>query len=176
MSTYLAASMIQQVANNRSDKTLTKDDFGRIAWASCLNFFHTKSMCNPWSFGLYYAVSYVWVKRINSNSYQHQDCYATTSAGTSPMETNRNCGSVTTRTPAYVEAKSPDLVCEKDGDERVCVECCYRKINNSFKKSQLGFFILTPKTYKSIDGMTNNFFTYRIVFTPKPGLFPAKNE
>ena len=177
-STYLAASILQHIKNNKTDKTLTKDDLARIAFASCLNFFHTKSMFNPFPFGLYYAVNYVWVKRINSNSYQSQHCYATTSSGTSPMGMNRACLSiVTTRTAAYVEAINPDLVCEKDGDERVFVECCYRKINDSFKKSQLGFFILTPKTYKSIDGMTNNFFTYQIVFTPKPGgLFPAKNE
>ena len=92
------------------------------------------------------------------------------------MGMNRECCPLVTRTQAYLEEKNPDLVCEKDGDERVCVECCYRKINNSFKKSQLGFFILTPRTYEGIYGMTNNFFTYQIVFTPKPGLFPAKNS
>lgn len=174
-SAYLAASILQHIKNNKTDKTLTKDDLARIAFASCLNFFHTKSMFNPFPFGLYYAVNYEWVKRINSNSYQYQHCYATTNYGTSPAGMNRGYESVATKTQADVEAKNPDLVCDKDGEERVCVEGCYRKTYISSQKVQVGFFILTPRTYKGIDGMTNNFFTYQIVFTPKPGLFPAKN-
>lgn len=176
MSAYLAASMVQQLGNSKSDKTLTKNDLARVTYASCLNFFHTNTMFNPWPFGIYYAVSYEWVKRINSNSYQFQHCYATTSASPSPLGMNRNCDSVKTITQADVEAKNPDLVCDKDGDERVCIECCYRKYNKSFNKNKLGFFILNPKTFKGIDGMTNNLFTYQVVITPKPGLFPGKNE
>ena len=174
MSTYLAASMIQHVGNNRTDKALTKDDFGRIAWASCLNFFHTKSMCTPWPFKIYYAMVVDWVKRVNSNSYQFQLCYATTYRGTSPLTLNRDCESVKTITLAEVQEKDPELVCDKDGEEQVCIECCYR--SNIFDKSKLGFFILTPKPYKSLEYQTNNYFTYRMVFTPKPGLFPAKNS
>lgn len=79
--------MVQQLGNSKSDKTLTKNDLARVAYASGLNFFHTNTMFNPWPFGIYYAVNYVWVKRINSNSYQFQHCYVTTSAGLSPIET-----------------------------------------------------------------------------------------
>ena len=75
-SAYLAASMLQQIGNTKTDKQLTKKDFANIAYASCLNFFHANSMFSPWPFGLYYSVSYEWVKRVNSKSYQFQHNYA----------------------------------------------------------------------------------------------------
>ena len=61
----------------------------------------------------------------------------------------------------------PDLVCNKDREERLCIVASYRKIGD-FSKSKLGLFILEPKeidNYQSI-------FMYKIVITPKPGLFP----
>lgn len=176
-SAYLAASMIQQLKNTKSDKQLTKEDFVRITFASCLNFFHTNTMFKPYPFGIYYSVSYEWVKRINSNSYQFQHNFAYTKAeATSPMTMTGICGSIQTIMQAAVEAKNPDQVCNKDGDERVCIEACYKQYDNSFNKSQLGFFILTPKTHKGIDDTTNCLFTYQVVTTPKPGLFPGKNQ
>ena len=178
-SAYLAASMLQQIANSRSEKALTKDDFARITFASCLNFFHTNSMFNPWPFGLYYSVSYEWVKRVNSNSYQFQHNYAYTKdeGNTSPMTMGKSCSAIKTISQAEVEAKNSDLVCDNDGEERVCIESCYRrKYDNSFDKNQLGFFILTPKTHKGIDDTTNCLFTYQVVISPKPGLFPGKSS
>ncbi len=171
--------MIQQITNNRSEKALTKKDFARITFASCLNFFHTNSMFSPWPFGLYYAVSYEWAKRVNSNSYQFQHCWGSTAGGTSASGISSSCNNIQTISYADVEAKDPDLICNNDGEERVCIECCYRKVggNNSniSVKSKLGFFILEPITKKGIDNTTNNLFIYRVIITPKPGLFPGKN-
>ena len=168
-SAYLAASLTQQIKNNKTDKTLTKGDLARIAFASCLNFFHTKSMFNPWPFGIYYTAGWTWVKRINSDSYQYQACYSNTSLGTTIGGMNTKFGNLSTITRAKVEAINPDLVCNKDGEERVSVSGNYNKINDSYK-SKLGFFILTP-TPK--DGKT--LFSHQVVITPKPGLFPGQN-
>ena len=169
-SAYLAASMVQQIKNNTTDKQLIQKDFKIITFASCLNFFHTNTMFKPWPFGIYYSVSYEWVKRVNSFAYTKDD------GTTSPMTMGRKCGSITTITQAAVEAKNPDLVCDKDGEERVCIESCYRRrYDNSFDKSQLGFFILTPKGHKGIDDGANLLFSHQVVITPKPGLFPGKN-
>ena len=72
--------MAQQLGNSKSDRTLTKNDLARVAYASCLSFFYTNTMFNPCPFGIYYALSYELMKRINSNSYRFQHCCATTSA------------------------------------------------------------------------------------------------
>ena len=177
-SAYFAASMLQQIKNTKSDKQLTKYDFGRIAYASCLNFFHTNSMFYPYPFGIYYDVDFFYVKKISSNEYQYQQCYGSTGNDcTSPSGMNMNCKSVSTKTQAQVEAMHPDLVCNNIGEERMLIECNYRRYSaEKFNKSQLGFFILNPKTKKAHDGGTNNFFIYDLVITPKPGLFPGKVE
>ena len=175
-SAYLAASMLQQIGNTKTDKQLTKKDFANIAYASCLNFFHTNSMFRPWPFGVYYVLACYWVKRINSNSYQWQHCYGTTSTnGTSPAEMNQKCKDIETKTLSQIETAYPDLVCSKDGDERVLIEVIYRK-TSGFDKKKLGFFILEPKVSKpALDNNSNNAFIFYLVITPKPGLFPGKN-
>lgn len=174
-SAYLAASMIQQIGNNKVNKQLTKKDFANIAFASSLNFFHTNTMFNPWPFGVYYVLACYWVKRVNSNSYQWQHCYGTGSTGISPAEMNQNCDSVTTKNLSQIEAAHPDLVCSKDGDERVLIEAIYRPASG-FNKKKLGFFILEPKISRpDIVNNSNNAFIYYLVITPKPGLFPGTN-
>ena len=176
-STYLAASMIQHVTNNRADKQLTKADLQRISYASCLNLFHTNSMFKPWPLGIYYGMFTHYVKRVNSNSYQYQQGCATMSAGTAPNNGSMLYyynGALSTKSLAQIQAMNPNLVCDKDGDERVLIACHYRKAS-SFTKNKLGFFILEPKMRVSTDGMTNNLFIYELTIVPKPGLFPVKN-
>ena len=174
-STYLAASMIQQIGNTRTDKRLTKKDIARITHASGLNFFHTNTMYNPWPFGIYYLIDCFYVKRINSNNYQYQEVWgSTTSAKT--LNDMGSATSVTTKTLAQVEAMCPDLICDKDGDERVLIEGNYRsKVADvsKFDKSKLGFFLLKPKNTKGTDGSTRPLFLYKLVIVPKPGLFPV---
>ena len=176
-SAYFAASMLQQIKNTKSDKQLTKEDFGRIAYASCLNFFHTNTMFTPWPFGVFYDTTFAYVKKIDSGTYQYQMTWACTLEGTSPSGIYTQCGSVVTRTQAQVEAIHPDLVCNNIGEERVLISCYYRKHHIGFKnKGQLGFFILEPKTMTATNGRTAIFFMYDLVITPKPGFFPAKTS
>lgn len=169
-STYLAASMIQHVTNKRTDKRLTKKDIARITHASGLNFFHTNAMYDPWPFGIYYLIDCFYVKRINSNSYQFQEIWGSTVSARTPNDMGR-AASVTTRTLAQVQAMCPDLVCDKDGDERLIVEAIYR--NRNFNKSKLGFFLLEPKNNTQGTDGNNALFLYKLVIVPKPGLFPV---
>ena len=175
-SAYLVASMVQQIGNTKENKQLTKSDLAYISYASCLNLFHTNTMFNPWQFGIYYAMLCHYVKRINSNNYQYQYNCATMSTGNAPNNNSMflNCSSGS-KSLAQVKNMHPDLVCDKDGDERVLITTHYRKANK-FNKNKLGFFILDPRISTSVDGMTNNFFTYEVVITPKPGLFPVKSD
>ncbi len=177
-SAYLVASMIQQLSNTRSDKQLTSTDLAHIVYASCLNLFHSNSVFNPSPFGIYYDIEFVWVKRISNDSYQYQSCYAGTGSGKSPSTINKGCQqSVSTKTKNQIQIIDPNLICEKDGDERLLIEACYRRRYSTFNKKQLGFFLLEPKTMQSsLDWSTNNFFIYHLVITPKPGLFPGKNN
>ena len=67
----------------------------------------------------------------------------------------------------------PDLVCDRDGDERLLVEALYRaKGDLKSLKRGLGFFLLEPKNTKGTDGY-NALFLYKLVIVPKPGLFPV---
>ena len=122
-STYLAASMIQQLGNTRTDKQLTIDDFARITYASGLNFFHTDTMFSH-VFGIYYLMYFFYVKRDSENSYQFQSGYTTTSLKQSEntllSRLKRFADKTATgKTKSYIESIHSDLVCEKDGEERV---------------------------------------------------------
>ena len=168
--------MIQQIGNTRSDKQLTANDIGQIAFASCLNFFHTNTMFDPWPLGVFYSFDFFWVKRINSDSYQWQTVYGTTqkSRGNSPATMLISVGNVLTITAKQVisNAKCSELLCDKDGEERVMILCCYRR-TSAFSKQKLGFFILEPQLAKGIVSVSA-FFYHQLAIAPKPGLFPAK--
>ena len=153
---------------------MTKKDIARITHASGLNFFHTNAMYDPWPFGIYYVLDCFYVKRINSNSYQYQEVYGTTQVANVPDNIGR-LRSVTTKTLAEVQEICPDLVCNRDGDERLLIEGSYRRRGNANEsdKSKLGFSLLKPKPIKSADGYSNSFFLYQLVIVPKPGLFPV---
>lgn len=173
--------MLQQISNNRTNKQITIKDIRNISYASCLNFFHTTTMFDPYPFGIYYVAHFYYVKRISSDSYQYQKSYGATDHSTS-LENMKNivAGSgdgVSTIRSAQVEAMHPDLICQNDDEERVLIDCNYGKVNwgsEQLNKSKLGFFILNPPNVKSVDGRTNNAFVYQLVITPKPGLFPVK--
>ena len=173
--------MIQQLTNTRTDKQLTKSDLSRIAYACGLNFFHNNSMFNPWPLGLFLCMNTWWVKRINSNSYQYQLSWISTSNhASSPNNMFYGIGNIEAMTKeqliaelkekliGYNKYQHSDLFCEKDGDERVLIEIHYRKIN--FDKRKLGLFILEPKAF-DIYGTA---FFYQLIIAPKPGLFPAQ--
>lgn len=176
-SAYLMASMLQQLGNTKTDKQLTMSDLGRVAYASCLNLFHTHSMFKPWPLGIYYHVSYHYVKRIGADDYTYQHLGASTGDTTEVQSEFKNCMDMNwnteqkNKTQSYVEAIHPDLVCQNNGEERVLIRCYYNtSALTNFTKSKLGLYILEPKF-----GEKGN-FKYDIIIVPKPGLFPAKNE
>ena len=170
--------MIQQVSNTRSDKYITNNDLRNITYASCLNFFHTNTMFYPWPFGVFYSVYFYWVKRINNNNYSFQECWATTEKQnmSSPASINARFSLSGTTTVSHLEELHHDLICKNDGEERLLIICAYRRASN-FHKSLLGFYILEPKsggTSFLYSRNTKAFFEYKIVITPKPGLFSDK--
>ena len=176
-STYLAASMVQQIGNTRTDKQLTSGDFQRICLVSCFNFFHTNSVFFPWPFGFSVGIDLEYVKRLSSDNYQYQQSYSSCKKNGFIKYT----GSLYTKTKAWVKDLNPNLVCNKDGDERLLITYYYRKQDN-FDKSKLGLFLLEPQAVPTTHGSTiiqyeiPNLFIYRLVITPKPGLFPARND
>lgn len=133
-------------------------------------------MFTPHPFGIRYVTHFFYIKRINDNSYQYQKCFGATHEATSSIETmDKTCDPIWTKTLAEIQEIHPDLVCNKDGEERVLIECCYRPLSYKSKK-QLGFFLLEPKTMRSPADGSYNFFSYSLVITPKPGIFPGVNE
>ncbi len=175
--------MIQQITNTRTNKQLTTDDLARISYAVCLNFFHTNTMFNPWPLGIYAAVDYYYVKRLRNDCYQYQQCWSTTSSGgKSPHEMNTSYGQVKTISLNQVKELHADLVCNQDGEERILIDFCYRKYEIFYNKQKLGLFILSPKIISArhrpneSDNSLSicNIFTYGLVITPKPGLFPIQ--
>ena len=171
MSGYMAASMLQQLSNAKTIKQLTKNDLARITYASSLNFFHTKSMFDPWPFGIYICIDYIYVKRINSENYQYQLIWLATNAGNSPNTMYYGIDNVlSTKTKTEVAAINSNLVCNKDGDERVLLISWYRK-QPGFDKKKLGLWMLNPKE----SDIYATIFKYKLVITPKPGLFPVVN-
>ena len=170
-SAYLLASMLQQLSNTRTDKQLTRQDLRRVIYASCLNLFHNNTVFNPYPLGIYYKVNFYYVKRESESDYKLYNCSFDTGGGGSSFGNGGmyNGGlSHNDCSRSQVELISPDLVCNKNGDERLLIECIYRQIG--FEKSKLGFFLVTPKTLKNLKAL----MTYRLVIALKPGLFPPK--
>ena len=181
-SAYLAASMLQQIGNTKINKQLTIHDVNRISYASCLNFFNTNTMFKPCPFGIRPGLRIYYVKRISDNEYRMQFCYANTEVTQNISEAlnmSSMCGKIQTKTSGYIASIHTDLICNKNGDERVFIFYFYWPIN--FNKSKLGFLLLTPIPSYAPDGskvenmLTGN-FVYGLVITPKPGLFPVKDE
>lgn len=174
--------MLQQLGNTSTDKQLSINDICRIAFASCLNLFHTNAMFKPYPFGIYYLTYFYYVKRISSNNYQYQAFWATT--GNSGLNSNiltdrinKSAGNIVKQSQLQIEAIHPDLICQNDGEERLLIECWYNKATSVFSKSKLGLFILEPNfgtaNIANRNGRGN--FSYSLVITPKPGLFPVKD-
>ncbi|MBR1734029.1 MAG: pilus assembly protein [Alphaproteobacteria bacterium] len=187
-SAYMAASMCQNVCNNRDSKQLTITDLKRITYASCLNFFHNQTMFSPWPFGMYYSIIWIYVKRNSSNNYRYQTYITNTYSGSTPTDLNHTTTSLTTKTETEIKSIHADLVCENDGDERVMVWVYYdfNTLNMYFdkstyvEKSNLGLFILPLKVYisepSSFPPVVNAYFKYQVIFTPKPGRFPVSTS
>ena len=170
-SAYLLASMIQQLSNTRTDKQLTRQDLSRAVYASCLNLFHNNTVFNPYPLGIYYRVTFDYVKRESKNSYKHYNCTVDTGGGGHSFGDENSMWNSSllcyNNTQNQIESINTDLVCNEDGEERLLIKCTYTKIGG-FTKSKLGFFLIEPA------GKTNRvpMAVYQLVITPKPGLFP----
>ena len=168
----MAASMVQHVTNTRTDKQLRTRDLARIAYASCLNLFHTNSMFDPWPLGIFFAIDFDWIKKVEGDKYVWQRVWGTTDFGNSPENMqygSYNGGELTlnqlVNEQPELKPLQSDLFCYNNGDERLIISCYYRPQINKPKK--LGFFLMNP-TFGGYD------FGYHLIITPKPGLFPAK--
>ena len=170
LSVYLAASMIQQLTNTHADKQLTRRNLARILYASSLNLFHNNAMFSPWPLGIYVSFDFQYVKLLNSTSYQSQSGYIQTNKSASSDPSGMNWYNVGTSTTVAATSVPPDMICAKDGEERLSIQYTYRKANN-FSKNKLGLFIVDPP-----DLGWGSIFRYRLVIVPKPGLFPVRNE
>ncbi|MBQ7673737.1 MAG: hypothetical protein IJT36_04315 [Alphaproteobacteria bacterium] len=177
--------MAQQLCNTNEDKQLTTKDLGRITYASFMNFFHTNTQFSPCPFGVRPKAHWVYVKRVNSNSYSYQsfNTFAMAQNLSSALTMERLLTSQTTKDAATIAKLSPDLICDKDGDERVLIWCYYHAFSGfENSKSKLGFYIIPIHitSYTNLDAIVSSTvinplqFQYKLVFTPKPGLFPIK--
>ncbi|MBQ7673356.1 MAG: hypothetical protein IJT36_02365 [Alphaproteobacteria bacterium] len=179
-STYLAASIMQQLSNSREDKQLTQNDLKRITFASCLNLFHSNSMCYPWPLGIYPVIEWLYAKRLSDDSYQWQSSWTAISTATEKGNSlddflGYSIGSVTIKTKSQIFSIFPDLTCSRDGDERILIRYWYRRSWKNYSKNKLGFFLLEPQIVPGQEWI-KDLFTYRLIIVPKPGLFPAKQE
>ena len=175
-SAYLAASMIQQITNTRLDKQLTHNDMKRIVYASCFNFFHTNSMFSPYPFGIFYDVYLYYVRKTSDDQYYYQYIRTDTGhGGRIPMKDGMESGGTTaTKTKAEIIELHPDLVCNKIGDEKLLIIPTYNATTYTrFTKQKLGLFLLEPK-FRQFTQPSYGSFYYKLVITPKPGLFPVK--
>ena len=183
-SAYLAASMVQQITNNRTNKQLTITDLGRITYASFLNFFHlAKEMYVPMPLGLNPRMGYFWVKKTADNTYQYQvvESRPNTNKGyddTSSLLLYKEFHEVTTKTETQVKELLPDLVCDNIGDEKAVIWAVLQQIAGTFTKEKAGFFVMPIKGFSGFGfsdayvATVKGHFQYKLVFTPKPGLFP----
>ena len=162
--------MLQQIKNTKSDKQLTQNDLARIAYAGCLNLFHTNSMFKPWPLGMYFVMDIVYVKKISEDSYQFQTGWGSTESSYL-NEMPKYFTSLVTKNTSEIQKDHPDIVCNKIGEEKLRIDCSYRKANN-FGKSKLGFLITSPQSSFHYSYL----FRYTLVIAPKPGLFPGRNE
>ncbi|MBR1734079.1 MAG: pilus assembly protein [Alphaproteobacteria bacterium] len=182
-SAYMAASLAQQIGNNKTDKALKLNDLARITFASGLNFFTYQTMIDPWPFGMYYGIYWYHIKRNSANSYSYQLYYslATNKYGSKSINFDGNFGlgkgAVTTKTADQIRSVSNDLICDNDGDERVMMICFYHLWGGRYENAKLGLHLIPLKSSTSLSAAfppyTTSPFQYKIIFTPKPGRFPV---
>lgn len=169
-STYLIASMLQNITNTRRDKHIQIKDLKQIAFSSCLNFFHTDSMFNPWPFGLSWYVKMIYVKKTGNSEYKAFQFEIDTG------ETNYKtideiscvCSELTNLTDPTTIDK--EMVFYNVNDEKLFINVAFKSKDTSrevgiFNKSRLGLYMLS---------IQNDTFTHNFVYTPKPGLFNCK--
>ena len=186
-SAYLVASMVQNINNVKSDKQLTLTDIKMICFASSLNLFYTNSMFPPYPIGIKQCVYFHYVKRISRNEYKVQQIWTNAEENTTSVNTIRGGMTSGTNLQTWELSKVIDrcsgLECFNDGEERLLINVWYDsnvwldpiKYQENAVNRRLGLFILRPiwgRNGYQTDNKGN--FSYLLVITPKPGLFPIK--
>ena len=178
-STYLVASMIQQIGNMRTNKQLTMRDIKQIAFAGTLNLFHSNSMFYPYPFGVQPMLYCQYIKRISKNEYKWQGFFVNAVNTSTSPDTLGGAphNDYPNKTSTEIADIHPDMVCYNDGEERLLINVwLHRTDAANISSSKLGFFFLQPVwgvNWYRIDNKGS--FSYAIVITPKLGLFPVKN-
>lgn len=80
-SSFLLASMLQNYGNVKNTKELTIDSMKSLIVVSAYNFFHTGSMFYPYPFGLSWAGTISYVKKLSADSYYLQQYNLDTNIG-----------------------------------------------------------------------------------------------
>lgn len=179
-SAYLIATMIQNINNSKSNEQLSLSDIKRIVFAGSLNLFHTNSMFYPFPLGTSPHAYFQYVKRIEENKYNYQAFWTNPyqKGSTSPATMRGAIDANGTRTLSQITNIHPDLECHKDGDERLLINYWFRQeFGSDESSSKIGFLIMKPK-WGDVGFSINNkgSFSYVLIITPKPGLFPLRNN
>ncbi|MBQ7673948.1 MAG: hypothetical protein IJT36_05430 [Alphaproteobacteria bacterium] len=176
--------MLQQITNSRQNKQLTKMDLKRITYASHLNLFHGNTMYDPYPFGIYPVIFFIYIKRIDSNCYLYQNYRVNshTNYSNQSLQMSAYFNPEETITSTTLQEISADLICNNDGEERVLIWSfyCHHTSHSNYDKSKLGLFILPLKsgtwsTPSAASTIVRSYFECKLVITPKPGLFPVAN-
>ena len=137
----MIASMLQNV-HNTDDGFITMEDAKRITYTASLNLFHNNTMFSPWPFGICISCYIYYFKRI-SNSYYYGYYYNNqTHQGSSPTSMWDTYGKQMYSSASELKKLHPNLVLEKDGDEKVYIKFFYYPASSlsdtSINKSNTG--------------------------------------
>lgn len=171
-SAYMAASMIQNISQDRNNKTISKKDLKIIGISSFLNHFNGLQQFIP--FQTYYGLTFLlYVKGLpdgkasviwmwDSNTPTQPP---TTSSSTSHTTVNTYSSS-TLNVKKNVDPHEihKDLII-KEGEVKIILQ---QTINYGFSDKKIGFYLLTPTG----SGYSQKcYFHTTIIFSPRPGLF-----
>ena len=140
-STYMIASMLQNV-HNTDNGFITIEDAKRITYAASLNLFHNNTMFSPWPLGICISCYIYYFKRISSSCYYGYYYHNETHQGSSPTSMYDSQNKYTYSSASELTKLHPNLVLEKDGDEKVYIKFFYYPASSlsdtSINKSNTG--------------------------------------
>ena len=152
----------------------------KIVFAGSLNLFHTNSMFYPYPLGITPYAYFQYVKRVESNKYNYQAFWINANNNSSSPATLDGGGYAdesTTKTLSQIIDIHPDLECHKDGNERLLINYWFGAMCGNESSSKLGLLIMKPKWGSRGYSLDNKgSFSYVLIITPKPGLFPLKKD
>lgn len=161
-SAFLAASMIQNVTNTRTDKTLTKNDFRQITFASSLNLFLNDTVFTG-SRGTTYRLTIKYGKR-TASGYEGLTIVCNTA--------NANKVSSIAYSGASSTTNNSGISLASEGDEGMSVTAeLIPAGSTSYNPTKMGFFNFKINSFvnASMPAIRSN-FKYEVKLTPKPDI------